>query len=96
MTAQGIEQQNPKMDKNQEWGPEYCRAHRKMIIHVARGGVLLGPELVTCLNSRSGKKSVGVAPIFFKAQVMLNQDGPRISIITHSVAVNRGIDNRQS
>src|ERR1700719_4027242 len=95
MTAHGIEQQNYKMAKNQERGPEYRRSDGKMIIQVTRGCVLLGPKLLICLNSRRQKKIVGVAPVFFKAQVMLNQNGPRISVITDAIAMNRGVDNWQ-
>jgi hypothetical protein len=46
-------------------------------------------------NSRGREKSVCVAPVFFKAQVMLDQNGAGVSVIADPIAVNRGIDNGQ-
>ena len=47
--------------------------YRKMIVHIACGCVFLRSELLTGLNSRSRKNFVGMAPVFFKPQIMLNQ-----------------------
>src|ERR1700730_3014971 len=95
MTAQCIEQQNCYMREYQEGGPEDGRPHRKMIVHIACGSVFLRPELLTCLNSRSQQQFVGMAPVFFKAQIALNQQGARVSVISDSFAVHSRIDDRQ-
>ena len=95
MAAKRIHYQNRYVSQQEEWSPKNCRTHGEQIADVAGACVLIGVGLIVCAQPRFHETQVGMAPILFKSQVVLNDRSPQVGVVPDSITMHQRIDKRQ-
>src|SRR6266849_8492523 len=93
--AEMIDCKNGRMRRHQKRAPEDGWTDGKEVADVPGLRVLVRQKLTVWTQARLSKIFIGVAPVLFKAKVVLDEWSPRIGVIADAVAVHVGIDEWQ-
>jgi hypothetical protein len=83
------------MSQQKEWGPKYGGPDTEQITNVASICVLIRFELIVRVNARLHETEVGMVPILFKSQVVLDDRSPQVGVVPDSITMHQRIDKRQ-
>ncbi len=83
------------MGRDQEWRPEERRTDRKLVADVSGFRVLARKQLAAGHGAGLRKIEIGVTPVFFETQIVLNERSADVRVVTDAVAVDDGIYQRK-
>ena len=83
------------MGCNQEGRPEERRPDCKLVADVSGFRVLVRKQLAVRHGARLREIEVGVTPVFFETQIVLNERSADVRVITDAVAMDDGIYQRK-
>ena len=95
MRAKSVSEKHEGVRRKQKRSPKHGRTDGEKVTDVSGFGVLTWNELPVGEGARLRKVRIGVAPIFFEAQIVLYERRASISVISHAVAMHDRIHQRQ-
>ena len=92
MAAEPIRKQNRTVRHQEKWGPKDGRPDCKQIANVAGTRVLIGAGLIVRIQPRFHESKIAMAPILFKPEIVLDEWGPQVGIVSYSVTMYEWIN----
>ena len=93
--ATSVREKHKTVGRDQEWRPEERRTDRKLVADVSGFRVLARKQLAAGHGAGLRKIEIGVTPVFFETQIVLNERSADVRVVTDAVAVDDGIYQRK-
>lgn len=94
--AEGASDENSGVRHDKEWRPKNRGADREMIFKMAGGSAEIGARLAGFVEAALAEACVGVLIIGGEIQIVLNEEGPGVCVITNAVTADPGIGQGQT
>ena len=93
--ATSVREKHKTVGRNQEGCPEERRTDRKLIADVSGFRLLARKQLAVRHGAGLREIEIGVTPVFFETQIVLNERSADIRVVTDAVAMDDGSDQRK-
>jgi hypothetical protein len=93
--ATSVREKHKTVGRNQEGRPKERWTDRKLVADLSGFCVLARKQLAAGHGAGLRKIEIGVTPVFFETQIVLNERSADVRVVTDAVAMDDGIYQRK-